>query len=244
MMRFASNSSEPLRVFGAGVRAQLITDLIEWQFADRFHIEGYYDDHPAEDQKGPGGRPIFGTFEDGFRETARLDRRAIIATGSRSSAQGCRALAELRSRGVAIASLVSPSAFVSPSAILGENAVVFPGVFVGAQARVGVLFCAHGGAVVEHHCELGHNIMMGPRGALSGFVNVESHSFLGAGCAVHPERMIGRGSLIGAGSVVVKDIPPHVIARGAPATVARKVRPGDDVPSPDEIKSLAQIGFN
>jgi sugar O-acyltransferase (sialic acid O-acetyltransferase NeuD family) len=226
------------------VRAQLIVDLIQWQFPERFQIEGYYDDRPTEDRKGPGGHPVLGTFADGYREMPRLDRRAVIATGSRSSTIGCRALAELRSRGVAVASLISPSAFVSPSAILGENALVFPGVFVGAQVRVGDLFCAHGGVVVEHHCNIGHNIMMGPRGALSGFVSVASHCFLGAGCAVHPERMIGRGTLIGAGSVVVRDIPPHVIARGAPAAVARTVRPGDDVPSPDEIDSLSQIGFN
>jgi sugar O-acyltransferase (sialic acid O-acetyltransferase NeuD family) len=243
-MRPVSKHPEPLRVFGAGVRAQLIADLIDWQFADVFRIEGYYDDHPPADGTGPGGFPIFGTFADGVRDMPRLDRRAIIATGTRSSVRGCRVLAELRAHTVPIASLISPAALVSPSAVFGDNAVVFPGVFIGANVRIGDLFCAHGGAVVEHHSELGHNVMMGPRGALSGFVNVASHCFLGAGCAVHPERLIGRGSMIGAGSVVVRDIPPHVIARGAPAAVARPVRPGDDVPTPDEVLALSQIGFN
>jgi sugar O-acyltransferase (sialic acid O-acetyltransferase NeuD family) len=243
-MQTGCTHPEPLRVFGAGVRAQLIADLIQWQFADEYRIEGYYDDHPNADRTGPGGLPVFGTFADGLREMPSLDRRAIIATGSRTSARGCRTLAELRSRGVSAVSLVSPAAMVSPSAVLGDNAVVFPGVFIGAKVRIGDLFCAHGGAVVEHHCELGHNVMMGPRGALSGFVTVASHSFLGAGCAAHPERVIGRGSLIGAGSVIVRDIPPHVVACGSPAVALRAIRAGDDVPLPEEVLALAQIGFN
>jgi sugar O-acyltransferase (sialic acid O-acetyltransferase NeuD family) len=243
-MRTGPNSPEPLRVFGAGVRAQLIADLIAWQFADSFCIEGYYDDYPAADHKGPGGYPVFGSFADGVRDMPRIDRRAIIAAGTKSSARGCRILDELRSHGVPVASLVSPAAMVSPSAVIGDNAVIFPGAYIGANVRVGDLFCAHGGAVVEHHSELGHNVMMGPRGALSGFVRVASHCFLGAGCAVHPERTIGRGSLIGAGSVVVRNIPSHVVAHGAPAAVARPVRPGDEVPLPDEVLALTQIGFN
>ena len=49
-----------LRIFGAGVRATLLTDLISWGFANRFEIEGYYCDVREKGTLGPCGFPIFG----------------------------------------------------------------------------------------------------------------------------------------------------------------------------------------
>ena len=44
---------------------------------------------------------------------------------------------------------------------------------------------------------------------------------------VVPGVKIGDGAIVGAGSVVTKDIPPGVIAAGAPARVIRKIQPGE-----------------
>ena len=38
---------------------------------------------------------------------------------------------------------------------------------------------------------------------------------------------IGEGSVIGAGSVVNRDIPPHVLAAGVPCRVIRKITEAD-----------------
>lgn len=42
---------------------------------------------------------------------------------------------------------------------------------------------------------------------------------VGANVTLLPGVVIGEGSLVGAGSVVTRDVPPHVIVAGAPATV-------------------------
>jgi UDP-N-acetylbacillosamine N-acetyltransferase len=48
---------------------------------------------------------------------------------------------------------------------------------------------------------------------------------VGIGATVVGKTRIGSGTIIGAGAVVVDDIPDGVVARGAPARVIRKVRP-------------------
>ena len=50
-------------------------------------------------------------------------------------------------------------------------------------------------------------------------VVIEDCVWIGANSIVLPGVRIGRGSIVGAGSVVVKDIPPMVIAAGNPAKV-------------------------
>ncbi len=54
-------------------------------------------------------------------------------------------------------------------------------------------------------------------------VVIEEDCWLGTGAIVLPGVRIGRGSIIGAGAVVAKDIPPMSVAIGVPARVVRHV---------------------
>jgi acetyltransferase-like isoleucine patch superfamily enzyme len=53
-------------------------------------------------------------------------------------------------------------------------------------------------------------------------VKIESHVWIGANAVILDGATIGRGSVIGAGAVVTKDIPPDSIAVGVPARVIKK----------------------
>lgn len=54
-------------------------------------------------------------------------------------------------------------------------------------------------------------------------ITVEDDVWIGAQVCVLPGVTIGRGSVIGAGSVVTRDVPPGVVAAGNPCRVMRKV---------------------
>ena len=59
-------------------------------------------------------------------------------------------------------------------------------------------------------------------------VRIGSNVWIGSGAIILPGVTIGDNSIIGAGSVVTKDIPSNVIAFGNPAKVYRKITPEDD----------------
>lgn len=48
---------------------------------------------------------------------------------------------------------------------------------------------------------------------------IEEDVWVGAGCILLPKSKIGRGAIIGAGSVVTKEIPPYAIVVGNPAKI-------------------------
>lgn len=54
-------------------------------------------------------------------------------------------------------------------------------------------------------------------------ITIEDDVWLGGGAIVLPGVTIGRASVIGAGSVVTKDIPPGVVAVGNPCRVIREI---------------------
>ena len=87
---------------------------------------------------------------------------------------------------------------------------------------------------------LGDNVMIGPRTTLVSVnhaeepehrtdlvlkaVHIEDGAWLGAGVMVMPGVTIGKNAIIGAGSIVTKDIPANMVAVGNPARVIREVK--------------------
>jgi len=54
-------------------------------------------------------------------------------------------------------------------------------------------------------------------------VVIEDNVWIGANVTVMPGVTIGRHSVVGAGSVVTRDVPPDTIVAGVPAKVVRKL---------------------
>ena len=54
-----------------------------------------------------------------------------------------------------------------------------------------------------------------------GGITIEDNVQIGENCVILPGVTIGRNSLVGAGSVVTKSIPPYSVAVGNPAKVIK-----------------------
>lgn len=54
-------------------------------------------------------------------------------------------------------------------------------------------------------------------------ITIEDNVWIGAGVTVLPGITIGKNAIIGAASVVTKDVPPNTIAVGTPAKVVRAI---------------------
>ncbi len=98
---------------------------------------------------------------------------------------------------------------------------------------------SHCSLVGPGHIKIGNNCLFGPRVALIAVnhqftdlktpirlqghtakgITIEDDCWLGYGVVVVDGITIGRGSVIGAGAVITKDIPPFSIAVGVPAKV-------------------------
>lgn len=62
-----------------------------------------------------------------------------------------------------------------------------------------------------------------PEAYLYGRIQVADHCFLGAHSVLLPGARVGVGSVIGSGSIVTGEIPPGVVAIGAPAKPVKTV---------------------
>jgi sugar O-acyltransferase (sialic acid O-acetyltransferase NeuD family) len=127
----------------------------------------------------------------------------------------------IEAAGGTLTRLFHPSVVISPSAAIGKGVMINAFSFVYANAVVGDL------SIIESHCNIGTEVTVGevcmvaPGVHLNRGASVGERTFLGSCSVSRPLVKIGQGCLIGAGAVVVKDIPDFKVAAGVPAEILR-----------------------
>jgi serine O-acetyltransferase len=76
-------------------------------------------------------------------------------------------------------------------------------------------------AVVGYNCSILHHVTLGGSGkrGVDRHPKVGNGVLLGAGATVLGNIRIGDGCQIGAGTLVIEDLPPHSVAVGVPAKI-------------------------
>lgn len=140
---------------------------------------------------------------------------AFVAVGSnRLRRKLCNKLEQL---GLPLATIVSSQAWISPSASVSAGSIIMPGAIIGAETKVGRGAIINTSASVDHDGVIGDFVHIAPGVHLAGCVTIGETSFLGVGVSVIPERRVGSGCTIGAGAVVVRDVPDNQVWVGCPA---------------------------
>lgn len=120
--------------------------------------------------------------------------------------------------GYSLVSAISPTAILSPRVSIGRGVAIMPGAIVNVGTVVGDLAIINTGASVDHDCHIGESVHVAPRCGLAGSVKIGARTLIGIGTSILPGIEIGHDVIIGAGSVVIRNIPSGATAYGAPAT--------------------------
>lgn len=111
----------------------------------------------------------------------------------------------------------------------GKNIKIGKNVFINVCCR----FQDQGGIEIGDGTLIGHNTTIAtlnhdfnPKTRANitpNSVKIGKNVWIGSDCTILPSVSIGDGAIIGAGSVVTKDIPENTIAVGNPAKIIRKI---------------------
>lgn len=111
---------------------------------------------------------------------------------------------------------------------IGQNVVISPGVVLGDNVKIQNNVSVYTGVICED------DVFLGPSCVFTNVINPRSHisrkdeyrkTVLKKGCSIGANstvvcgHTIGKYALVGAGSVVTKDIPDYALVKGNPARV-------------------------
>ncbi len=119
-------------------------------------------------------------------------------------------------------SVQHPRSIISPSAHISPGCSVMAGAIVGPRASLGYSTIVNHGAVVDHDCIVSDYVNICPGACIGGSTALSKGVFLGLNSSVIQGVKIGAWTRIGAGAVVLSDLPEHVTAVGVPARIVQK----------------------
>ena len=175
-------------------------------------IIGFVDDDPTLKNKSVFGLSILGKVAD----LPKIGHDGIIiAIGHNPTRQ--RLCQILHEQGEQFVSAIHPSVIIGSDVTIGKGTMIMAGVVINVGTCIGENVILNTGCTIDHHNQIGDCVHVAPGVNTGGEVHVNEGALIGIGSTVMPGRSVGAWSIVGAGAVVTKDVPPKQTVVGIPA---------------------------
>ncbi|GAA4508483.1 acetyltransferase [Hymenobacter ginsengisoli] len=206
----------PLAIVGAGGLGREIAILVAQlnEAGGAWDLRGYYDDR-APATPTVGGLPYLGTV-------AALNAVAsplAVAVAVGSSASRAAVVARLTSPQLSFPALVHPAVALRPEqrVALGAGCLVQRGCILTCDITLGRFVLLNLGCTVGHDAVLEDFCSLMPHANVGGGAHLATGVYLGTNATVIQQVRVGERTTVGAGAVVVRDLPADCTAVGVPA---------------------------
>lgn len=210
------SDKKDLYIIGAGGFGREIAWLVERinRIQPIWNFKGFIDDNNAMNGTMKDGYPVLGGCDTLMNLLQEV--WVVIAVGSakvrKSIIQKLGGFSHIQ-----FATLIDPSVLSSNHVSIGEGCIICAGTILTTDILIG------NHVIINLDCTIGHDaiirdfVTIYPSVNVSGDVIVGECAELGTGVQIIQGKHIGKKSMIGAGAVVVKDIPERCTAVGSPA---------------------------
>jgi sugar O-acyltransferase (sialic acid O-acetyltransferase NeuD family) len=203
---------KPLVVYGASGHAAVVIDAArrpgQWEVVALVADDAKHGDEAC-------GVPVVGGREVLASLRGMGHRHGFVAVGD---CLARRALAaSMLDAGFDLVSIIHPSAVIADDVAIGVGVLVAAGAVINPRSRIGDLAIINTRASVDHDCIVERLAHLSPGVTLGGCATIKEGAWLGIGSTVLDRRTVGEWAVVGAGAVVIHDIPRERTYVGVPA---------------------------
>ena len=195
-------------IYGSSGHGRVIWDLAQKQ--NRFQEICFLDDDPKAG--GYAGSPVIG---DGSYSAFQPGDEMVVAVGNGSIRARIQEI--FGQKGVKMAVLVHPDSTIGAHVTLGDGTVVMAGVVINSGAVIKEGCIINTASSVDHDCVLEPFCHVAVGAHLAGGVRAGAFTWIGAGAVVSNHVTLCANCMVGAGTVVVRDLTEPGTYVGVPA---------------------------
>ena len=205
-----------LYISGAGGFGREVAWLVERinEVEPTWSIKGFIDDNEAVQGTKQGNYMVVGNCE----MLKNIENEVWVVCAIGASRVRRIVIDKVASyENVRFATVIDPSVMMSSSVQVGEGTIICAGNILTVDIAIG----KH--VIINLDCTVGHDSILEDYVTLYPSVNVSGCSLLereveiGTGTQIIQGKKILKGTIVGAGAVVTKDLPENCTAVGAPA---------------------------
>ena len=188
---------------------------------NRWELLGFLDDDPERWGAAVAGTCVLGGLD---RLPDLPEARVVVCTGHPNDfTSKKRIVRRLELPAERYATLIHPTAVLPASCRVGEGTVMLAGVVATTDVEIGAHVAVMPQATFTHDVRLDDFVTVGAGAGLAGTVQVREGAYLGSGCLILENRVIGPWALVGMGAIVTRDVPGGEVWAGTPARFLRSV---------------------
>lgn len=205
-----------LVIIGAGGLGRETAWLVERinQREQLWNVLGFIDDKEEMQDKMVNGYKVIGNCE---KITEYSNSYVICAVGASKTREHIIDKVKQLVPDIKFATLIDPKVEMSDDVSIGEGCIICAGTIISVNVTIGKNVIIDWNCTVGHDAVLEDNVMLYPSVNVSGTTRIGTGVELGTGTQIIQGKKIGKYSVIGAGAVVVSDIPEQCVAVGVPA---------------------------
>ncbi len=179
-----------------------------------WNLIGFVDDNAEIQNAEINGYRVLGTSDDVIKYP---DSYYVCAVGASRTRERIINRVKQINPNIMFGTVIDPSVEVSDLVTIGEGTIICANTII----TVNILIGSH--VIINLDCTVGHDAILNdfvtlyPSVNVSGITNIGYCSELGTGMQIIQGKTVGEYSIVGAGAVVVKDIPAKCTAVGSPA---------------------------
>lgn len=201
-----------LYIYGAGGWSKKVINATE--VMNEYEIKGIIDDSPSLKGMLIMGYSVLGGKEY-LEHINKQNTYFIVAIGNNKIR---RQLAEnLLSRDFELATIIHTTAIIASNSTIGKGTVVQAAANIDPAVVIGKYCIINTGSFVGHDSAIGDAVHLSPGAHVGAYLRVGDRSWMGMNSLVISNKNIGEDCIIGAGSIVIDDIPSNSKVVGNPA---------------------------
>lgn len=201
---------------GVGREVSLIIEKIN-KLKATWNLIGFIDDNINSWNKIINEYQIIGGMD--LLETLPLDTYVVIAIANYNLKK--KIVNKINNK-FKFATIIDPKVYIHDYMTIGEGTIIYEGAIITANIQVG------NHVIISPKCGIGHDSIIKDYVSLLWNVNISGNDvieegvMMGSGSTIIQGKKIGKGSIIGAGAVVIDDIDSFTTAVGVPAKVVKE----------------------
>jgi len=185
-------------------------------FNNDFRIKGFLDDKTDALDNYPGYPPIIDSVES---YKIQVNDVFICALGETKFRKKYAQI--ILDKGGNFMSIIHPSATIAKNTTIGRGCILARDAIISCDVTIGDFVSIQSLSVIGHDVRIGSWCQLNSFCFIGGFVTLAEEVTIHPGAIIHPLKKVGKGSIVGAGAFVVRNVKENTTVFGNPAKKLR-----------------------